>query len=844
MGYTMEELVLGCLTHDIGKFLQRAYGQLSQVTQEPLDLESTLCPTDRGAYTHKHVLFTSAFFDMMQHANLAFPRGINSRSVEDIARFHHKPDASPTPAASWMCALADRYSAGMDRRADEDNGNVSSSRTSYRKIPIQCIFDEVVLDRTALGVPKRHAYRLESLDAEDSIALIPGPWPVERLDTDLPHRYQELWQQFWIEFERLSSMDIQISAALYEESLLGLLERYTWAIPSSTISAPDISLYDHSRTTAAVAAALYRYHARLGQLEDVEKVKDEREKKFRFLAGDLSGIQDTLFTLRTQGVKGVNKILRARSFLLGAIGEAASLLVVEALQLPQSSVVQQAGGRFLVLVPALENLDEVVDGLRKKFDAWLIEKYTGSLALNLVLSAPFAGPAFHAKGLGEVLAGLGQAIEEGKHRPLSHCSQGVLRREFPYDEVCMACGVRPGVIPEAAGFRCPACHDEFLMGKRLIHAELLAWGRNLPRKWEPVDILGLKLAVLVKPPEEPIDGVFSFRRTRLTTMPIPWAVKSLANHIPLFQDDYEGQNPRYQWIREADLECAGGDPKSFMHIASEALEPAPDGSFRGKPFLGLLKADVDYLGFIFAHGLRRQKGEDRLTLSRVAQLSRMVDLYFTGYLKGLLHREFPNTYTVYAGGDDLLLIGPWRQTLDLASRINDTFRDYTGNNPNITLSAGVTLLKPHYPVNRAVREAETYLDQSKEQGRNRICVSFDRPVPWDRYIKRLQDAEWIHQQLQGESGVSTGFLYRLFEIVRDAEATELQGDVRKAGWLARLAYHLARNIPGRTKEEKREKMVEWLEHLGLDDQLRRTKDRLSIIDWRLPLSIALYRNRS
>jgi CRISPR-associated protein Csm1 len=845
MAYSMAEVVLGSLLHDVGKFLQRSFNRVEEVAGRGYDLESTLCPSDKGNYTHKHVLFTNAFFDLMRRENLFFPEGVNAKTVEDIASYHHKPDACGTPAASWLCTLGDRFSAGMERREDEETSHRSPSRTAFRTTPQQCIFDEVILDIKALGKPQRHAYTLGVLNPEDPEGLIPQEWPQNGSNIELPQLYRQLWSEFWDELKVLGQHAPELSVRLFEEALLGLLERYTWAIPSSTVDSPDISLYDHARTTAAIAACLYRYHEARGQLDDVKAIKDEQQPKFRFVAGDLSGIQSTLFSLQTQGVKGVNKILRARSFMIGAMSEAAGLLVLEALDLPLCTVLQQAGGRFLVLTPALDGIEELVDSLRERFDNWLLKKYTGTLALNLALSSPFPSASFRPHPLREVMAQLGQAIEEGKQRPLSKCSQGVLQREFPVEAVCSSCGLRPAEPPVEDGYRCPTCSNELLLGRRLIHSDMAVWGRQLPRRWHPVDVLGLEVALLDHQPEEPLAQSLSVRKTHDVPMSIPWAIMNLANHIPLFKDHYEGQNPRYQWLRDEDIDTGAGDPKSFSHIAAEALELEENGTFRGKRFLALLKADVDYLGFIFSFGLKRPHAdEDRFTLSRLAQLSRMLDLYFTGYLKGLLQREFPDTYTVYAGGDDLLLIGPWWQTLALTSRINETFRAYTGHNPNITLSAGVTLLKPNYPVNRAVREVEDYLEASKDQGRNLVCALMKKPVSWDRYGERLRDAEWIHQRMHADFPVSTGFVYHILDLAKDAEAVAVHGDVRRAGWRARLAYHLARNIKARNAPEKQQQIVQWLEHLGLDDQFKLTSGHPNIVDWRLPLAIALYRNRT
>lgn len=44
----------------------------------------------------------------------------------------------------------------------------------------------------------------------------------------------------------------------FSEAVLNILEKYTIAIPSSTIHLPDISLFDHLKTTAAFAVVLYQ----------------------------------------------------------------------------------------------------------------------------------------------------------------------------------------------------------------------------------------------------------------------------------------------------------------------------------------------------------------------------------------------------------------------------------------------------------------------------------------------------------------------------------------------------------------------------------------------------------
>ena len=100
----------------------------------------------------------------------------------------------------------------------------------------------------------------------------------------------------------------------------------------------------------------------------------------------------------------------------------------------------------------------------------------------------------------------------------------------------------------------------------------------------------------------------------------------------------------------------------------------------------------------------------------------------------------------------------------------------------------------------------------------------------------------MNAQLNGPEPVSTGFVYRILEIAKDAEAVA-EGDTRRAGWRAKLVYHLARNIRAETIDQKNRRIGEWLKCLGLDDMLGLTSGRSNLYDWRLPITIALYRNR-
>ena len=122
----------------------------------------------------------------------------------------------------------------------------------------------------------------------------------------------------------------------------------------------------------------------------------------------------------------------------------------------------------------------------------------------------------------------------------------------------------------------------------------------------------------------------------------------------------------------------------------------------------MLKGDIDNLGELFRVGLGNP------TFAKTAALSRQVNGFFAIYLPWLLSREFASIYTVFAGGDDFFLIGPWRTVQKLAARMRDDFADYVAQNPEIHFSAGIVAEKPGAPVGALADLAEAALDRAKD----------------------------------------------------------------------------------------------------------------------------------
>jgi CRISPR-associated protein Csm1 len=228
----------------------------------------------------------------------------------------------------------------------------------------------------------------------------------------------------------------------------------------------------------------------------------------------------------------------------------------------------------------------------------------------------------------------------------------------------------------------------------------------------------------------------------------------------------------------------------FDHIARKAREE------RGvDDKLAVLKMDVDNLGSIFRD--RIKNGND------YKKLSREIRCFFSETLYALLLKkpiDEGNLYPVFAGGDDCLLIGAWDVVLPIATKIHQAFGDFqnklrteVSNVSEITISAGIVVANPNYPMVRLAEEAENALELAKEKGKNRIAV-FGEVLKWNEY----GDSEELSGILKSliEKGESRALLERIrsseigFRSLQERAVNQRRMDFPK---VYRLKYFL-RNV--------------------------------------------------
>jgi CRISPR-associated protein Csm1 len=534
--------------------------------------------------------------------------------------------------------------------------------------------------------------------------------------------------------------------------------------------------------------------------------------------------------------------LRGRSLRIQLIGEAATRLCLSTFNLLPYCVLQNAGGRFLILAPLTDDAEQKrqLDQTRAIIDRWMRKQYHGDLVLNLTFTEPFAaGDLLNPARAKTALSQIGRSAEEAKHRPLESVRGALFSEELASEMgACSTCGARPAA---ETGFdqlqRCLACHAETELGRAYPKAlAVILDKRAIP---DPIDdIFGFKIGLPWEPYRDRPALGWRFRG-RADHRNLPAAERFAGAYVPT-HDAQSVSDPDLARARQGSGEDETpheGDGLSFAEIAARSIE-----SGRGRPMLAALKADLDRLGQVFTRGLG-----NRRSLARAAALSRMVDVFFTGFLPHRLRTDFPNVYTVYAGGDDLLLLGPWHEILRLAQDLREDFRRFVGGSQRVTLSAGVALFDPKTPVTHAAQEAEERLARAKEDGRDRVhaILATDTPsLAWGQYGVALQDADRIDELINAASdGVTTALLYKLLWLDDRRRDCEENGETRAADWRAKLGYHLWRAFPkGKSTNEERRNFL--CEVMGVGAQLGQVAmGPVGRAPARVALSIAIYRNR-
>lgn len=765
-------LLVGALFHDIGKFWQRAgvkirHQELSREFVKNLPLPPNI---------NRELLLT---ITLRHHDRKDLPDDLCVRGL---------PSGSLESRAARIIHEADMLSPAMDRESDEE------SETQHPLIPI---FTEVRL--SGKGIDR--GYYIEPRPLSPNLYL---PREGAHDGSAIQQACKSSWQNFEGEIRAVPTGEF----STWFNTVYYVLKKYTPFVLSAGYQVrADISLFDHLKTTAAIADCIYRYSKSQG----VSPRDPSREvKRFLLIEGDLSGIQDFIFKVSSpaEARKGMAKRLRGRSFSLILLMEAVVRKIQNELTLFEPNVLWNTGGHFFILVTNLEENVKKLETLREEVNTEFLRRYNGDLylALNWVDAS--------SKDLIE--------FERLKNR-VEHKTNLLKKRKFidsldptffdptggniPLKDQCVIC--RLPVVQGKDQRTCRDCNAHERVGQQIARMQYIVESKPMKTE-EEFELKFFETTFsFVNDPRALKDYLKGLEREGLRVFKI--------NDTEFLDPELTTSNPDatygFKFMGKV-VPLQGNEVVSFDDLAQYS---------KGGSKLGILKMDVDNLGDIISMGLQLRK-----SISRVHGLSSMLDLFFMGYLNDIckkyylfhdlcrdclaavkskggrtvtvqrqsgpelelyelddqfacsdcIKKKIFKPYVIYSGGDDLLIVGPWDVTIELATEIRNVFKQFTCNNEDLNISAGIAIVDSKYPISRAVRSADDLLTLAKshllknntDRMKNSIAI-FNECVCWDDrpghqkkgFISLFELARFLESEVEKKT-ISKSFVYSLLDL--------------------------------------------------------------------------------
>lgn len=712
-------LTFGALLHDVGKVVYR--GSSARGTHSKLGAD---------------------FIEEIATQNDDFS-GKKGHSIVEQIRYHHAKELTAATdldddSLAFITYFADNISAGMDRKSEGDDQAAHFDRT----VKLHKIFN-IINGAHGDGV----------IDHKDYNAI--------REDI------------------RARLLGIRISPSEVN-SLLNLLEATTSTVPSSTDLSElvDVSLFDHAKTTAAIAACIYEYLSvraltdyRHTLFDQKESPRFYEEPMFLLCSWDMSGIQSFIYNISGDGAL---KQLRARSLYLELMLEHVSDELLERLELSRANLLYTGGGHAYLLLPNTQRTKNILQGFCDELQDWLIEHYRVDLYLATAWVECSAND----------LANSGEDTQRYP-RLYQRLSEALSAEKAARYDVRTIQSLNFGDMEDYDhGRECTECHRSDIDidedGKCTLCASL-----GKVSKW----LVDKDVFVIV-------DASKDFASSSRAKLALPFG-QALVMYS---RDEYRAERPTVTRVYTKNSWDMGIRLATHLWMGDYTVNTGEVGisayanggvtleESKGIRRLGVLRADVDNLGAIFANGIPA----DKASISRTATLSRSLSYFFKYCINKILEDGQYRVQVIYSGGDDLFLIGNWSDIIQAARDIRREFLVFTGND-SITLSAGIGMFDEKYPIASMAEEtgqledaAKLHIDLDSGATKDAIALWTSKTVfGWDEFENRVvPKLSEIHEMFdRNEKGKA--FIYKLIALLRN-----MSDQVS----LPRLAYLLARSF--------------------------------------------------
>lgn len=212
--------------------------------------------------------------------------------------------------------------------------------------------------------------------------------------------------------------------------------------------------------------------------------------------------------------------------------------------------------------------------------------------------------------------------------------------------------------------------------------------------------------------------------------------------------------------------------------------------YAGSTDLGILRMDVDGLGKRFIEGFN--------SIAEYKTFSNRLVNFFEEETKNIQQEPAFKPYLniIYAGGDDLFVVGRWDKVIDFAERI----RQETNNrfdSDGISISGGIVVVQPKFPISKAAELAGDAENAAKQfhNGEKNAFHMLGKTISWDREYDYVKSFKQQFVSLIEEYDLSKGILHKLMLYSSIADRNKILRKENKAedySFIWHISYYLTR----------------------------------------------------
>jgi len=581
--------------------------------------------------------------------------------------------------------------------------------------------------------------------------------------------YLKLYQEFLQDLSLIDSKENLITSLDY------LSLKYTSFVPSFEQSSNFTPLYDKTKAQIFFESSLRLYNEKKESTE-----KDEKE--FLLISGDFFGIQKFIF--EDVPTSKVSKLLRGKSAFIQIFTKIIALKICEDIGLSSLNIINFGAGKFRILAPNLKDIKNNLEDLQDRLNKWFIKNTFGLSGLGLCSVEANKEDIFSKDTniLEETLRLKSEEIKFNKFNLINTNPILDFDKEFTKDNahLCKTCNKR--FMQDADKKSCSWCEYFIKLGENLAKKDFI----NINKSKQGLEVFEDFYIDFAKTPSKNNgqNTIYDISNNEEFKGYAKWSLKSYVKTNS--QDEVE----------------------NFENLAKMSCQDKDS----GVKALMCLKGDIDNMGLFFAE-------QKEFSFYKRNFISRLIDYFFSVKTSQMMKNK--NIYTVFAGGDDIFLLGAWDEIIEFSKELDREFKNFVKGS-SLSISMGMMLFKSSVPINYIAKTSEEYLENAKEiDGKDALSL-FGECVKWKDYneIKELQKFYTLLSNYDEENALSTGFIYDLLSFIamsinmkkyegkKMAEHIENGSfDMRDAMWKSKLNYAFTRNVKIKEKDKKEEFLI-------------------------------------